>query len=132
MKNAFAALFALLLTACGGVPVTKDDANRAQFAAKPSDEEAIHKVRGYLENVMIDPDSLKLRCSKVRKGWGRQNMYDKPIFGWVVLCGVNGKNKFGGYTGEKSHLFIMNGTFFTAIDSEHVADGSGTHSGFLD
>ena len=81
---------------------------------------------------MIDPDSLKLRCSNVRKGWGRHNMYDKPIFGWVVLCGVNAKNKFGGYTGETPYLFIMNGSYFTAIDSKYVADGSGTHSGFLD
>ena len=132
MKIAFVALFALFLTACGGVPVTRDDASKAQLAAKPTDEEAVRKARSYLENVLIDPDSLKLRCSNVRKGWGRHNMYDKPIFGWVVLCGVNAKNKFGGYTGETPYLFIMNGSYFTAIDSKYVADGSGTHSGFLD
>ena len=132
MKIAFVALLSLLLTACGCVPLTRDDASKAQFAAKPTDEEAVRKARSYLENVLIDPDSLKLRCSNVRKGWGRHNMYDKPIFGWVVLCGVNAKNKFGGYTGETPYLFIMNGSYFTAIDSKYVADGSGTHSGFLD
>jgi len=132
MKNLLFIFIVFGVVACGGVPVTRDDASKAQFAAKPTDEEAMRKIRGYLDNVLIDPESLRLKCSTVRKGWGRHNMFDKPTFGWVVYCDVNAKNKLGGYTGGKPHLFIINGNSFMAIDTPYAADGSGTHSGFLD
>ena len=132
MKNLIFILIVFGVVACGGVRVTRDDASQAQFAEKPTDEEAIRKIRGYLDSVLIDPDSLRLKCSTVRKGWGRHNMYDKPTFGWVVYCDVNAKNKLGGYSGGKPHLFIINGSYFTAIDRPDIVDGSGTHSGFLD
>lgn len=132
LKSVLLILIAFGVAACGGTAVTRQDASNAQFAAKPSDAEAIGRIRSHLSNVLIDPDSLRLKCSQVRKGWGRNNMFDKPIFGWVVLCDVNAKNRFGGYTGGKPHLFIFNGNYFAAIDSPYVADGSGTHAGFLD
>ena len=57
-------------------------------------------------------------------------MFDEPTFGWIVFCDVNAKNKLGGYTGGKPHLFIFNGNLFKAIDSPHIVEK--THHGFLD
>lgn len=123
MKIVFLILITLGLTACGGVQVTRNDTNRAQFAAKPTDEEAIHKIRGYLENVLIDPDSLRLKCSKVTdRAWARGNVYDEPQFGYLVVCDVNAKNKMGGYTGGTEYIFLFNGSKFQAFDFESGAE----------
>ena len=130
MKIGLAVFAALMVAACGGVPVTRDDAGRAQFAAKPSEEEAMQKIRAYLERVLIDPESLRLKCSKVTdRAWARQNMFDRPQFGYLVVCDVNAKNKFGGYTGGKEHIFLFNGSAFQVFDdSLHGSSGGrGTH-----
>ena len=129
MKTILLTLIALALAGCGGVPVTRDDASKALFAAKPTDEEAIRKIRGYLENVLIDPDSLKLKCSKVTdKAWARGNMFDRPQFGYLVICDVNSKNRMGGYVGGKEFGFLLNGSSFQAFDYSGYSDGGrGTH-----
>lgn len=133
MKTIPLTLIALALAGCGGVPVTREDASNAQFAAKPTDEEAIRKIRGYLEDVLIDPDSLRLKCSKVTdKAWARENMFDRPQFGYLVICDVNSKNRMGGYVGGKEFGFLFNGSTFQAFDySGYSSGGSGTHYGLV-
>jgi hypothetical protein len=74
---------------------------------------------------------LRLSCGKPRKGWGRENMFDQPMFGYMVSCNVNAKNSFGGYTGAKPHAYLFNGSYFHAFSSEFVTDGTGTHAGFV-
>ena len=132
MKNLLFVLVVLGVVACGGVPATRIDASKAQFAGKPTDQEAIRKIKGYFDDVLADPESLRMRCSPIRKGWGRQTMNDKPTFGWVTYCNVDAKNKLGEYAGVKTYLFIINGENFTAIDNPYAASGSDTHSGVLD
>ncbi len=90
----------------------------------------MRKIRGYLESVLIDPESLRLKCSKVTdRAWARENMFDQPQFGYLVVCEVNAKNKFGGYTGGKEHIFLFNGSTFEVFDdSLHGSRGGrGTH-----
>jgi hypothetical protein len=107
MKKLFLGFVVFALSACAGVPVTKERINSAHFGAKPSEEEAMQKIRSYLGNVLIDPDSLRLKCSKVTdRAWARGNMFDEPQFGYLVICDVNAKNRMGGYTGGKEHAFL--------------------------
>ena len=100
---------AFALSACGGIPVTREKANAATFAAQPTDEDAVQYIRNYLDDVLIDPSSLRLKCSKVLgKGWARENFIsDEPLFGYLVSCDVNSKNRMGGYTGGKHYVFII-------------------------
>ena len=117
MKKIWFLLVLFGLTACGGAPVTRKDVSRASFGAKPTDTEAMAKIRQYLARVLIDPDSLRLSCTKVTgKAWARDNMFRPPIFGYLVICDVNAKNKLGGYTGAKEHIFLFNGAQFEAMD----------------
>ena len=99
---------ALLLTACT-VPVNNSTAQNATFPQKPSESDAMSQIRNYLARTLIDPDSLKLECSGVRgKGWARQFEFKEPIYGYPVICSVNAKNKFGGYTGATPYVFLFN------------------------
>jgi len=134
MKIIMVLLFSFALSACVGIPVTKEKANRAHFSTQPSNEEAEAKIRGYLDNILIDPDSLRLKCSKVfGKGWARDNFIsDEPIFGYLVRCDVNSKNRLGGYTGGKDYVFIINAERIQGFDfTGYGSNGPGRHFGLV-
>jgi hypothetical protein len=134
MRNILFIFIAFSLCACGGIPVTKEKANAATFSAQPTDADAVLYIRNYLDNVLIDPGSLRLKCSKVLgKGWARQNFIsDEPIFGYFVSCDVNSKNKMGGYTGSKKYVFIINGKRISGFDFTGYGDnGPGRHFGLI-
>lgn len=115
------ALLSLVLAGCAA-PVTKEAAAKADFGAKPTKEEALKKINVFLQENLLDPDSMKLRCSEVRKGWARNDMFEKPIFGWTVLCGVNARNRFGGYTGEQQYLFLFKGGYMGHTKIDNIRD----------
>jgi hypothetical protein len=101
----------LFLTACGSMNVSRDAMVNANYGVKPSNSEAAASARGYFEKILIDPDSLRLRCNEnTRKGWARDSMYDAPIYGHLLRCDVNAKNRFGGYTGNKDYVLVLNGS----------------------
>lgn len=131
MKRIGVGLIAMLtLTACGGVPVKTVDASNAVFAPPPTQEGAERWIRTYLEKILTDPESLRLKCSPVQKGWGRNNRYDSPEFGWLVVCDVNSKNQFGGYAGAKPFGFVINGSNVLVIDNPYFPGSpEGTYVG---
>jgi hypothetical protein len=101
----------LLLGGCGGMNIPNEKIINANYGSMPSYEEAIESTKKYLDKILIDPESLRLDCSdQIRKGWARDNMYDEPIFGYLIRCDVNSKNSFGGYTGNKDYVFVINGS----------------------
>lgn len=101
----------LFLTACGSMSVSREEMSNANYGVKPSSSETSAIVKEYLDQVLIDPDSLRLLCNEsTRKGWARDNMYHPPIYGHLLRCKVNSKNKFGGYTGNKDYVFVLSGT----------------------
>lgn len=118
MKNTILFLALAVLTGCAGLaPITDEDIRGANFGAKPSKNEANTRIKSYLNNTLIDPDSVKLSCSDVYKGWAKENyVTDSPKFGYIVVCNVNAKNRFGGYTGAKEYVYIFNGNFFQSYE----------------
>lgn len=111
MKKYFIYAAVILLSACGSMNVSRDAMMNANYGIRPSNAEAVASARGYFEQILIDPDSLRLRCNEsIRKGWARDSMYDTPIHGYLLRCDVNAKNRFGGYTGAKDYVLVLNGT----------------------
>jgi len=106
----------LLVSACT-TPVTQNEIANAKFSARPTDSEAVALITSYMQNRLIDPTSLLLKCTHVTgKGWARQYTTDSPIFGHIVLCTVNAKNQLGGYTGQKPYIFVINGGNIVGLD----------------
>lgn len=111
MKKYLIVAISLFLSACGSMNVSRDAMLNANYGVKPSSSEATESARGYFERILIDPDSLRLSCSEsTRKGWARDSMYDAPIYGHLLRCNVNAKNRLGGYTGNKDYVLVLNGT----------------------
>lgn len=106
MKYLFIFLLSILATSCT-VPVKQSDIDAASYPTKPSQQEAEIQIRTALGAILKDPESLRLECQRVKKGWARQYRDHAPEFGWVVPCTANAKNSFGAYSGSKPYVFLF-------------------------
>ena len=112
-----------IIAACA-VPVTQQaiDSASAQraFGPEPQREEYMAIIEGHIREIALDPESIILNCLDATKGWARRRISDEPTFGWIVACDVNGRNRFGGYTGNRPYVFIFNDRGTTVIDSRDL------------
>ncbi|WP_424947039.1 hypothetical protein [Candidatus Spongiihabitans sp.] len=93
----------IALSACASQPTASEIAN-ADYGAYPAEYERI--VKGFLQRVLKDPSSAQLRKIKgPHSQWS--SYFGAAKFGYAVCYGVNAKNSFGGYTGEKTHYFLI-------------------------
>lgn len=118
------ALFTLpFITACA-LPVTQEaiDAASAQrvFGPEPIREEYMAIIQKHFQEIALDPESIILNCLAATKGWARRRITDRPSFGWIVACDVNGRNRFGGYTGTQPYLFIFSDRGISVLDSKDL------------
>jgi hypothetical protein len=131
IKPILAPIIFTLITACA-VPVPQDAINSASFGPEPIKEDYMARINGHLQEVLLDPESLILNCFDAVKGWARRNVLDAPIFGWLVVCDVNGKNRFGGYTGGKPYAFVFNGTRASVIEPSYLDNQMNQKVGVVD
>lgn len=98
---------AVLATSCAGLNF---DASDQQFGARPSSTDLQTAAKSHLDRVMFDPESRRDRWidheprraalwrGLIGGGWNH---------GWGMRFGLNGKNRFGGYVGEKQYFVIQ-------------------------
>lgn len=132
MKKILILTLSFLVSACT-TPITRNQIDNANFSEKPTDKEAYDKIKSHFEGVLIDPNSLILKCSPVQgKGWAREYQGDKPTFGYTILCDVNAKNRMGGYTGSKTYIHIINGSKLSSFEFNPQAWAKGALYGKVD
>ena len=65
-----------------------------------------------------DPYSLKVECGNAYQGW-TQNKFTSSSFaaGYMLDCGINGKNSFGAYVGVRNYRFLIhNGSIVKVME----------------
>lgn len=100
MKNLILIICVLLITsgcATGSLP-TSEQLMKEHFIECPSDYQ--QQISNYLGRNLLDPYSAMYRYSIPEKF-----VYDGN-FGYRVLGSVNAKNRFGGYVGQETHMFM--------------------------
>jgi hypothetical protein len=129
MKQIFAVFFVMILAGCVSrqqpVPVAP-----AGMPPAPTNYQDI--VISGAKQVLIDPDSAKFRfigsTQPCTARYANTTVaYKRGIVGVTKQgqCGVvwvNAKNKFGGYTGERPNLFILDGNSLILFDEVHLFD----------
>lgn len=120
----FAFVFSILLTACTipmpvapksslNKPPSEYELANADYGLPPSENYG-EQVRAVMEKRLKDPESARYRFSSPDKEWIPRHHFDPDVkgqpsrhgqlFGWRVDFGVNAKNSYGGFTGEKSYM----------------------------
>jgi len=116
-KNILITLITLTLGGCSLGP-TKEDVRNHQYGEPPSDTYLSSLVQDYLNRTLIDPDSAKYQCGSAKKG----GVFDcdslagrscGSYYGYIFLCSVNAKNRFGGYTGAQNFFFMYQNSPFS-------------------
>ncbi len=108
---------AFALVACAA-PVTQQEVAQAQFPPQPNQAAVDKEVNAYLKSAMNSPDMPTKECSPPRKAWARALAFEKPKFGWMVVCDVNPKQRSGGDGPMKTYMFLF------ATDGSHTYDPS--------
>ena len=99
-----AALALGLLTSCATTAPSPAELAALDYGPYPDNYETV--VRDYLQGQLKDPESARLRlASRPDTRW--QKFFGKLYYGWRVCYFVNGKNSYGGYTGEHLYYFIL-------------------------
>jgi len=107
MKLLLTLLTPTFIAACAA-SITQEEIASASFGSEPQREEYMAFIEDYFQEIALDPQSVILNCIDAAMGWGRRSAFDRPTFGWVVACNVNGRNRLGGYTGNRPYAFIFN------------------------
>jgi len=114
-KVILAVVASVTLVGCAG-PVPKKSAD-LKLGSPPTKEEAMQRISAYLNDTLIDPESAKVVCTHVpTPGWVWPGIGSDLHYGYLSLCDVNAKNRYGGYTGAKRYVFRFNGTEFEHHD----------------
>ena len=104
--------FLTLMVGCTTMqPINQSVLDNADYGKYPENYEEI--VKAYFSRILKDPYSAVYRFEKPYKAYLREAPVSggaPRTFGYIVEVGVNAKNSFGGYVGEKYYkLFIRNG-----------------------
>ena len=117
MKQLFVATTFVLSLALAGCANTVKPINQVKYWPKPTKEEAMVKINGYLKNSLIDLYSAVVECSEpTDEAWIWKGVSYDTDYGYLVICQVNAKNRLGGYVGAKRYVFRFNGSDFEHHD----------------
>ena len=106
-NTATAALAAVVLSACASAfsPLPEGSI----FPPPPANADAMVKV--HFESILKDPDSARYKVSPPYKAFANYSLVEGGGLRWkgyAVDVQVNAKNSYGGYTGFKPYIVLIN------------------------
>jgi hypothetical protein len=108
MRRLLFVMWCLVLAGCATAP-TSEQLAMANYGTPIEQADAEQRAKNYLQTALKDPYSAQIRWAPVERGW----MREAPIhggalkFGYILNAGINAKNSYGGYTGEKAYRFLF-------------------------
>ena len=129
-------LAATLLAACTSAPPRQGpqsslnappsavELEAADYGLAPADGYQ-DQVQAEMQQVLKDPESARYRFAAPKQGWMPRYHFDVRVpgephkhgyqLGWLVDFGVNAKNSYGGYAGEKAYVAFFQNTSLRGI-----------------
>lgn len=100
-------LAVVMLEGCATMPTQSELAN-CHNGPYPDNYQEI--VKEYFGSILFDPYSAVYKFERApEQGWGkRPPLSGGGLYcGWMVIVGVNAKNRMGGYVGMKSYQLLI-------------------------
>ncbi|MCG2739114.1 MAG: hypothetical protein L6300_02615 [Syntrophaceae bacterium] len=100
-------LLILLVAGCATIPTQQEIANLNYGEPITIDYQSV--IKDYFEKVLFDPYSAHYDFGNPRTFW----MKEPPLYGgglyagYMVIVGVNARNRMGGYVGMQEYGFIF-------------------------
>ncbi|MGE3171544.1 MAG: hypothetical protein AB7O97_02885 [Planctomycetota bacterium] len=99
----------LFLASCASLDFDQPD---SEFGPQPSAPALQTTANSYLDQVMFDPEAKRIRWvdqQPQRAALWRGLIGGGWNHGWGMRFGLNGKNRMGGYVGERAYYVIQVG-----------------------
>ena len=100
-------IFAALTLAACAAQVTQQEIAQAKFTPQPNQAAVDKEVNTYIKSAVNNPEMATKECSPPRKAWARAIAFEKPKFGWMVVCDVKAKDRTSGDTTMKTYMFLF-------------------------
>ncbi len=103
------AISLMCLVGCACTRPDQNATNAAHYGGYVSQETGERLAKAYFREILKDPYSAQYRFDRITRGWIQDAPIDgcKTHYGYLLRVGVNAKNSYGGYTGEKPYAFII-------------------------
>jgi hypothetical protein len=129
-KIAIALAMSVCIAACA--PIKRPSTTEIQFANYGSpiaQADAEHIAKGFINDMLKDPESARWDCDSIYKGWLQDGLvgHGAVHYGYRLDCNVNAKNSFGGYTGKRAYQFIIKNNQLDAVYGEQTTSGGGSY-----
>lgn len=109
--TALVATLAACTTAPGYEPQNRVMELPADFDFGPAPQDVETTVHAYMQSVLKDPDSVVYALAPpFRAQCFRDGLFDNDPLewaGWMVRGTLNGRNSYGGYTGQQPYVFAF-------------------------
>lgn len=94
----------VLISGCGLKSPSPQDLANAYYGPFPDNYENI--VKTFMQTQLFDPFTAVYNFEgSPTKAW--QNNFGNIFYGYGGIVGINAKNRLGGYTGFKRHIYII-------------------------
>ncbi|OGW03805.1 MAG: hypothetical protein A2Z59_04385 [Nitrospinae bacterium RIFCSPLOWO2_02_39_17] len=91
----------------------------------------LQTIRAIYYLLLFDPYSAVYRFGLPIKGYAYVNgTLQPPVFGYIVIVGINAKNRMGGYVGEEDEIYLKTisfGGIFSIHGGEFKINQTKTH-----
>jgi hypothetical protein len=127
------------LSGCSPSPIGQNEVSNALAAPQPSSEAAAHAAAvAYFNSSLFDPEAARWKflplknsvfaISFMGRGVLDENGYIRNhgnrAAGWFMCGLINGKNRFGGYTGDQPFFVYFSPTARDVIAEGDVGDAA--------
>ncbi|WP_340645409.1 hypothetical protein [Phenylobacterium sp.] len=84
--------------------------------ARPTQTEAVRTGEQAIRQQMFDPDAAKIEWPYLFKSGTLKPTFGKPTAGFWTCGLINGKNRYGAYSGQTWFLIMINNGVVNALD----------------
>lgn len=107
MKTQLLSILTVLTLAACATPVTQSEIQQAKFPPQPNQAAMDKEVNAYIKSAVNNPEMATKECSPPRKAWARSIAFEKPKFGWMVVCDVKARDRSSGDASMKTYMFLF-------------------------
>lgn len=118
MKTQLLSILTVLTLAACAAPVTQSEIQQAKFPPQPNQAAMDKEVNAYIKSAVNNPEMATKECSPPRKAWARSIAFEKPKFGWMVVCDVKARDRSSGDASMKTYMILF------TTDGNYIYDPS--------
>lgn len=124
MRALFVVLMLAAVAGCAPMP-TSEQISAADYGAPIEQDIAESMTRTMFGIYLKDPQSARYSFGRVYRGYVVTSAFEgrRLLAGYVLDVGVNAKNSFGGYVGEKPYKLLFHDG--KLINAWEIGDSSG-------